>query len=132
MGETKSLNKVFLLVIFSLVISCSLPDNFQVDQDIFLSHVASKNYIVVDVRTAEEYMRGHFEGCATIDFYEPNFLSKFKFISSEVSLVLYCNDGTRSAEALKILKEEYGFTKISILFGGIEHWPDLSTFLITN
>ena len=132
MGKTKSLNQAFLSVIFSLFISCSLPDEVQVNQDIFLSHVSSKASIIVDVRTAKEYMKGHFDGCATLDFYDADFYSKFKFIGSHVCLVLYCDDGFRSSQAMKVLKDEYGFSKIFILRGGIHHWPDISSHLVSD
>lgn len=132
MGKTKSLNQVFLLAIFSLFISCSLPDEAQLDQNIFLSYVDSKSSIIVDVRTPEEYIKGHFEGCATLDFYDADFYSKFKFIGSHVCLVLYCNDGLRSSKALKVLKDEYGFSKIFILRGGINGWPEISDYFVTD
>ncbi len=122
--------KLYPLVILSLCISCGLPDELQVNQNEFLHRMASKHCIVVDVRTAEEYISGHFDGCATMDFYDPNFFSKFKFISSKMCLLLYCSDGTRSLEALQILKEDYGFTKISILRGGINSWPQLSEYFV--
>ncbi len=132
MGKTKSLTQLFLSAILSLYISCSLPDEFQVDQNVFLSHAASKTSIIVDVRTSEEYMNGHFEGCATLDFYDVDFYTKFKFIGSDVCLVLYCNDGLRSSKALKVLKDEYGFSKIFILRGGINCWPDISVYLVND
>lgn len=66
---------------------------------------------VVDVRTAEEYRGGHYEGAINIPLNElPNRLSELG--DKTKPIVVYCASGMRSASAAKILKKA-GFTDVT-------------------
>jgi phage shock protein E len=59
---------------------------------------------VIDVRTPAEYAEEHYPGAVNIP------VDKIQFQVDEIKnmkapIVLYCKSGTRSAHALKILKE---------------------------
>lgn len=70
-----------------------------------------ENYLVVDVRSQEEYNEGHlpFAINMPIDTFE----SDYKNIESfkDKNVVLYCNSGKKSGQAADILVKN-GFTKV--------------------
>ena len=79
-----------------------------------------KNYIVLDVRTEEEYNEGHIEGAVLIPDYEINTKAESILKDKEQLLLVYCRSGRRSklaAESLAAL----GYTNIKE-FGGIIDW----------
>ena len=79
-----------------------------------------KNYIVLDVRTEEEYNEGHIEGAILIPDYEINAKAESVLKDKNQLLLVYCRSGRRSklaAESLAAL----GYTNIKE-FGGIIDW----------
>lgn len=79
-----------------------------------------KNYIVLDVRTEEEYNEGHIEGAILIPDYEINAKAESILKDKNQLLLVYCRSGRRSklaAESLAAL----GYTNIKE-FGGIIDW----------
>src|SRR5690554_4646070 len=68
-----------------------------------------ENAFIVDVRSAQEFASGHFEGAVNIpvDQIESN-LEKFE---GHEQIVVYCRSGSRSGTAKNILVRE-GFTDI--------------------
>jgi rhodanese-related sulfurtransferase len=80
-----------------------------------------KNYIVLDVRTEEEYNEGHIEGAVLIPDYEINTKAESVLKDKNQLLLVYCRSGRRSklaAESLAAL----GYTNVKE-FGGIIDWP---------
>lgn len=79
-----------------------------------------KNYVIVDVRTAQEYNEGHIKNAISI----PNDKignGEIKELPNKDQLILvYCRSGNRSRQAAeKLLK--MGYTNV-IDFGGINSW----------
>ena len=78
------------------------------------------NYIIVDVRTFEEYCEGHIPGAINIpneDIVdaEPELLA-----DKEQMILIYCRSGNRSKQAAEKLAN-MGYTNL-IEFGGIIDW----------
>ena len=59
----------------------------------------SDNYIIIDVRTKEEYDEGHIVGSINIPYEE---ISKERF-DKEIPILVYCRSGNRSSIAYNIL-----------------------------
>lgn len=78
------------------------------------------DYVIVDVRTIEEYESGHIEKAINIPIEtindEPSELP-----DKNQLIMIYCRSGNRSAKAAKLLKD-LGYKNI-IDFGGINTWP---------
>jgi rhodanese-related sulfurtransferase len=130
MGKAKSL--IYFVVIFCglLFSACNTNDEHAVSVEEFSKLINDENCLVVDVRTADEYLMGHIEGSATIDFYSPEFEHKFRFIDVNDCIVFYCNTGSRSGQAIHVLREELGFTNIVHLKGGLEEWKKAGNELV--
>lgn len=85
---------------------------------VFLSEPTT-DYILVDVRTPEEYIAGHIPTAIQIDYREigqaPPTADKDAFI------VVYCRSGNRSNSAATTLTD-LGYTRV-LDWGGIIDWP---------
>lgn len=84
-----------------------------------------KNYIILDVRTAEEFADKHIPGAINI----PNETIGTEEISElpdkEQLILVYCRSGNRSKQASEKLVK-LGYTNI-VEFGGIKDWPGETT-----
>ncbi len=81
---------------------------------------SESGYIILDVRTAEEFASGHIPGAVNIPVETidgcPEELSK-----KDQLIFVYCRSGRRSKTAAEKLSE-LGYTNI-VEFGGIIDWP---------
>ena len=118
------MNKLFAVVsvVFILMSSCTIG---QTKNDIELAEfekkMASEKYLLVDVRTAEEFSEGYIEGAINIDYLAKNFSIEIQKLDLESSVLLYCRSGNRSGKAMKIMNE-VGFKEVYNLEGGIKGW----------
>ena len=65
--------------------------------------------IVVDVRTQDEWNRGHLEGALHIEWQD--ILQLSSDINKDEKIYLYCRSGNRSGKATKIL-EDAGYINV--------------------
>ena len=80
-----------------------------------------EGYIILDVRTQEEYDEGHIPGAIVISHEEIKEKAEEVLPDKDQLILVYCRSGRRSkiaAEALAAL----GYTNIKE-FGGIIDWP---------
>lgn len=82
-----------------------------------------KNYLLIDVRTPEEYKLSHIPGSVLVplqDIEQGKGTSEIKSMLKGRKLIAYCTSGKRSARALVLLKQE-GITGTKVQ-GGIQAW----------
>ena len=79
--------------------------------------------VILDVRTPEEFAEGHLEGALMIDFYLDDFAARVADLDPDVPYLVYCRSGNRSGQTAAIM-EEYGFTDVADVDGGIMSWLD--------
>ena len=79
-----------------------------------------EGYIILDVRTKEEYDEGHIPGAVLIPDYEIEAKAEEVLTDKDQMILVYCRSGRRSKNAAQILVE-LGYTNI-IEFGGILDW----------
>jgi rhodanese-related sulfurtransferase len=82
---------------------------------------SESNYIILDVRSLDEYNTGHIQNAIVIPHDEitekaPNILN-----NKEQLILVYCRSGRRSKIAAESLVK-LGYTNIKE-FGGINDWP---------
>lgn len=80
-----------------------------------------KDFVLVDVRTQEEYNQGYIEGAKLLPVDKLETLAPVELPDLDQVIFLYCRSGNRSGAAARIL-ETLGYTKIYD-FGGIINWP---------
>ena len=80
-----------------------------------------KGYIILDVRTQEEFDEKHIPGAILIPDYEIKEKAPEILTDKDQLLLVYCRSGRRSKAAAQALVE-LGYTNIKE-FGGIIDWP---------
>ena len=80
-----------------------------------------EGYIILDVRTQEEYDQGHIPGAILIPDTEIKAKAEDVLTDKEQMILVYCRSGRRSKLAAETLVE-LGYTNIKE-FGGIIDWP---------
>ena len=75
----------------------------------------------MDVRTPEEYSRGHISNALNIDYYATDFQEQLDKLPRDKEYLLYCRTGNRSGHTLKTM-QEMGFRHVYNLRGGISQW----------
>ncbi len=78
-------------------------------------------YIILDVRTQEEYDESHIPGAILIPNTELEEKAEEELTDKNQLILVYCRSGRRSKMAAEILAE-LGYTNIRE-FGGIIDWP---------
>ena len=80
-----------------------------------------EDYVILDVRTQEEFDAGHIPGAILIPNTEIADRAEQELPDKDQLLLVYCRSGNRSKQASQILVE-LGYTNIRE-FGGINDWP---------
>ena len=80
----------------------------------------NENYIILDVRTIEEYDEGHIPNaiCIPNETIDEDVINKLP--NKDQLILIYCRSGNRSKQAASKLKN-LGYTNL-IEFGGIIDW----------
>ena len=78
-------------------------------------------YVILDVRTQEEYDEAHIDGAILIPDYEIADKAESVLKDKDQLLLVYCKSGRRSKLAAEELVK-LGYTNVKE-FGGILDWP---------
>jgi phage shock protein E len=81
----------------------------------------TETYILLDVRTQEEFDAGHIEGAVLLPDYRIGADAEEALPDRDAVILVYCRSGRRSADAAKELAG-MGYTQLYD-FGGILDWP---------
>ena len=79
------------------------------------------DFVILDVRTPEEFADGHIENAINIDSYEDTFKDELNNLDKDKTYLIYCQSGNRSGQSLSIMAE-LNFSNISNILGGIVRW----------
>jgi len=82
---------------------------------------STDGFILVDVRTAEEFNERHIKGALLIPVNEINVRAVDELPDKNALILVYCRSGARSANAAYDLVD-MGYTNVYD-FGGILNWP---------
>ena len=123
MKKLKRLLPVFLFAL--LLVACTAPENSPSYKQISVSEAVKimeeeNNYIILDVRRADEYATGHIPGAINVA-NESIGTEEIPELPDKAQLILvYCRSGRRSKEASEKLVK-LGYTNV-VEFGGILDW----------
>ena len=84
-----------------------------------LTNKVSQGAILIDVRSNQEYREGHLQGAINIPDYEIINKIEREVPKKNQLIVLYCQYGGRSKNAMTIMKK-LGYTNIYNLYGGLD------------
>ena len=80
-----------------------------------------RDYVLVDVRTPEEFAQGALPDAVNISVTDLSFPFEIAKLNKEKPVMIYCKGGTRSARAAVAMKA-LGFDEIHELDGGYMAW----------
>lgn len=90
---------------------------------LILEHKSDPDFIVLDVRTPEEYAQGHLpeKTPMNLDFYASDFREQLARLDRAKTYLVYCRTGHRSGETVQMMRE-LGFRRVYDLQGGLTAW----------
>ena len=123
MKKTLSFLLLTLLALTGCAASPADAESFrQINMQEAIDMMASKtDYVILDVRTAQEYKSGHIPGAINIANEIIGTAEISELPNKDQLLLVYCRSGNRSKQAsAKLVK--LGYTNV-VEFGGINAWP---------
>jgi len=123
----------FVFFFLLLVYSCQIFESKDINviSDTQFIEIQDTDYILVDVRTIEEYESGHIQDAVNFDFYSKSFQNDILSLEKSTSIILYCRTQNRSTKTANYLKEN-GYKEITVLEGGITSWVKNGNDLVYN
>ena len=123
----------FVFFSLLLVYSCQIFESKDINviSDTQFIEIQDTDYILVDVRTIEEYESGHIQDAINFDFYSGSFQKEILSLDKSSSIILYCRTQNRSTKTANYLKEN-GYKEITVLEGGITSWVKNGNDLVYN
>ena len=122
----KKIKRLLPIILSALLLAaCTAPENSQGYKQITMSEAVKmmeeeKNYIILDVRRADEYAEGHIPGAINFPNEEIGTAEIAELPNKSQLILVYCRSGRRSKEAAEKLVK-LGYTNI-VEFGGILDW----------
>jgi rhodanese-related sulfurtransferase len=138
-GEKMNKSKSILLILISFLmisgiivtISCSeqaeVPEQIIQDMtaqevfDLIQENNNNPDFIIIDVRTPEEFTDGHIDDAINIDFRSESFESEISKLDKGKTYLIYCKSGGRSRGALDMMTN-LDFEEVYHLSTGIISW----------
>ncbi len=78
-------------------------------------------FAVIDIRGPREFASGRIPGAANVSIHDPDFRRNLESLDREKTYLVYCNVGTRSRRAGRLMGK-LGFRKVYHLPAGIRGW----------
>ena len=120
---------IILLFLF-LMLSCSKKSYSDINLKKALDLMTkSTNLILLDVRTAEEYMAGSVPNSVNIDVMNTDFISKINLLDKNKDYIVYCRSGNRASIASSIMSTN-GFLNVYSLVNA--NYEDFVNAVLTN
>lgn len=79
------------------------------------------DFVVLDVRTLEEFASGRLPGAANVDIQVPRFQNRLAALDRGKTYLVYCRTGNRSTRAVRVMKS-LGFQSVYHMTEGILRW----------
>ncbi len=123
----------FIFISLLLIYSCQIFESNEINEisDAQFTEIQDTDYILVDVRTTEEYQSGHIQDAVNFDFYSESFQNDILTLDKSSSIILYCRTQNRSTKTANYLKEN-GYKEINVIAGGITSWVKNGNDLVYN
>lgn len=116
------LTALFMISNSALVAQVTMEHRFEsVGNDEFKEALASGDFILLDIRTIEEFKEGTIKGAKLIEYNGGDMDAEFEKLSKNHSYLVYCTVGVRSKVGMERMKE-LGFHYVLELDKGIKEW----------
>jgi len=120
---SKNIFFLFLVLIFN---NCTTAQTKQEPTQLSATEFADKisttqDAIILDVRTPEEFEKGHLDKAVNINWNSNNFSDQISKLDKTKPVFVYCLSGGRSAAAAKKMRTD-GFKNVIEMSGGLMAW----------
>ena len=92
--------------------------------DLIAKHKNNTDFIILDVRTPQEFNNGHIEKAILLDFYSKTYTDGLKRLDKSKTYLIYCRSGNRSGKTLDLIKN-MGFSQVYNMDQGIRGWRSM-------
>lgn len=89
------------------------------------------DFVIIDIRTLEEFAEGHIANAINIDYYSETFTDELNNLDKNKVYLIYCQWGNRSGAALAIM-EGLNFREVYAMSGGIDAWQEEELPVVTE
>ncbi len=79
------------------------------------------DFIILDVRTPEEFTEGIIKNAINIDYYSESFRDELDQLDKNQTYLIYCRSGARSGKSRDIMAE-LNFREVYNILGGFIRW----------
>lgn len=80
-------------------------------KEMIASNKNNANFVILDVRTPEEFVVEHLSGAVNIDIHDDDFPEKIGRLDRTKTYLVHCRSGNRSRAAVELMGE-MGFTHV--------------------
>ncbi len=87
------------------------------------------DFIIIDLRPAEEYENGHIEEAVNLDYSSADFAGELEELDPDKIYLLYSRTDDVSGQVLDMMAE-LGFVEVYNILGGIERWQQTGLPLV--
>lgn len=82
-----------------------------------------KDWVVLDVRTPEEFKAGHIKGAVNIDIRQTDAFAKLDKLNHKAKYIVHCRTSHRSKVAVDYMAKK-GFTTVYQMMDGMNGWNE--------
>jgi len=82
------------------------------------------DFIIIDLRSTEEYASGHIEDAINLDYSSSDFLEALDELNRERVYLIYSYSDDVSGQVLDVMAG-LGFTEVYNMRGGMERWEEI-------
>lgn len=120
----KKLPYILSVILLSILYSCQKNTVVTpVTYEELTTVIHENNYLLIDVRTPEEFEENAIPGAILIPIENENFIERIETFDKNQPIYLYCRTGNRSSRAADLLVQ-LGFTQVYNYTGGMEEWQE--------
>ncbi len=116
---------LFLSLFVFVHMFCAFADELllpaQEAQALIERNKGNDKFVILDLRSPDEYRQGHIKGARSVNYYATNFQRMVSLLDRDATILLYCQKGRQSTLALRAMTK-LGFSRMYILDGGIDAW----------
>ncbi|MBS1644669.1 MAG: thioredoxin family protein [Bacteroidetes bacterium] len=132
----KKFSSVLLLLLAILVNSCTIGQSQSSGTNLSAKDFEAKikelpQASILDVRTPEEFAKGHLANALNYDWNGSDFDKQIAGLDKSKPVLVYCLSGGRSASAADQMRQE-GFKEVYEMKGGILKWKAAQLPLTTD
>jgi rhodanese-related sulfurtransferase len=92
-------------------------------RDMIAKRSGDPDFVLLDVRTREEFDAERIAGAVIVDYRSPSFREQVAKLDRGKSYVVYCRTGHRTSGAVKVMRE-LGIPNVYVFSGGITKWKE--------